>query len=1620
MQNAGSEQIAQSTSSVGVENTITISLQSTVGIQSLPGISGAFTISGLASGFAGSSRPVPVTNQGYNSIEGLFVGNSATWDKPAGKLVFQIDEGQHLGAGKLYVFSVALNNPGSAQASPDITLEISGAPGQVVAMKKASGSSAPLLVEAPTFKVLRIGQKYSGAAVPNEITVTLKPNLKLSRLTTFFIEGLIGSGTSDSVELPVSGCDGVFEFQKPNVGRWSQSSGTLELKAAKDILDASTVVCTFGLINPAAPQAAAEVSITVKSTAAGQISNLIGPETFRNAPGQRSPFMVSPATFLEAKIIQSAPYPGEQENRITVSLQSSVAVGSAGGIVSSITITGLTGSETSDTRSLPLSGSFATSVESTAVWTKSSGTLIMTISDSKTMEANKPYTISFVLANPSQEQDSPAVSISSSGGQAINVMAMNRDTKSCIHNEGDVAPLFVYPRGFLKKAIGMRATWPQASNLLSVTLQSSVSISSLPTAQTLISITGLKFASNSDPAIPITSSAPSLFGTTAEFNSDEGSLVVKILPSGQEEVMQAGKEYQINVLVENTAQETLFAPQITVTGPVNIGVSEMTYGGGDSPVQVTFTTSAPKVDVGMTLSFTARSQILKSDSIIVLLPGFSGTSTKAEHQIWGVTSDPPAFEIQGSDVEYGDAMAGGSAVAEAKYRAGVVSRTQVAAEDTDGEKGSTIVLDLADARVLGTSNVYAGMQISIEGSGSYHSIYQQRASAPQQPAVAHFFPKYNYGANQASAVPAGAMYAIVSQIELTSKENICAGTKISITVPGGSGIISPPGGIQDDTKIMLSHVKMGNAQAAIGTPDTIAAGMVPSSTHITVTLDDTRPTYFGLPWAPVRMPPLSNAVFIDGFRTIVESNETANKVTLMTGYGPMRKTRLSSDAAVEMKGAKLNHMKNVEQNSEWLTLSSVASMSPALVEGSYLQLEDEILQYTGIKAAAVQSITAPQTRGSGCKDRNGAACGANGECASISASNCKDAPLTTVLFSDGAVQGFALRYGGACPEVTSSKFEITLADGVSCETDPSCGAGCLGSLTAERNVIKVQRAQFSSVATELKTCETTKCENIVKPSSVYVESNGLSSLLYTSSINELNHAKEQSVKIGYKQIVDTVVAGNVTSITIPQTTGTNCRVVSDGAAGALCTGSGCASVLFSGCSINPEASPTFTNGVITAVEVKSGGICQAGEVLVGNIVVGSKTECTQDPACGTGCKSSLGTSRDVLIIKHRPVDKTSDITHEPGDEVVRVHPVESNIGYKIVMVPPTLCAVGVGKSTNLSALSPGQCAPAPKAGSVVSWIDPETGDVLASMYAVEDGLLSLCLDFTSDNDKPYYPPACAESCDNRTADGNYVASKPVNISLQYEGNRTSIGVVLTMPITFNTARGRRAAPKGGEFRLNGDCKCPSSKDSFVNCTIQSSGVYQAHLMEDSKCANDSVNVLALVLGVTAGLVVLLACGYAYYTRRAPKAEPVQKEVEPEEGGDGYEGPVFVGRPVPLTPTMQPLAVFPPNISPAPINISVSGGAPEHANRSPVLAADAAGWNNSNSYVGSLPATLTPAARPGSSPRLSMLSSGVPPNPSEFPSRGRDEGLSMSSPRQRSVSPDSRRSPPRSARVPYGV
>jgi hypothetical protein len=99
-------------------------------------------------------------------------------------------------------------------------------------------------------------------------------------------------------------------------------------------------------------------------------------------------------------------------NPITFTVQPSRDI-SAGG---TLTITGLTGSQTADNGSLTLSGAGASVFGSAGSWTQSTGTLVLTVDTGQTLSTGSDTVITFNLTNPATVSSGVSgVTLSSSG-----------------------------------------------------------------------------------------------------------------------------------------------------------------------------------------------------------------------------------------------------------------------------------------------------------------------------------------------------------------------------------------------------------------------------------------------------------------------------------------------------------------------------------------------------------------------------------------------------------------------------------------------------------------------------------------------------------------------------------------------------------------------------------------------------------------------------------------------------------------------------------------------------------------------------------------------------------------------------------------------------------------------------------------------------------------------------------------------------------------------------------------------------------------------------------------------------------------------------------------------------
>ena len=117
-------------------------------------------------------------------------------------------------------------------------------------------------------------------------------------------------------------------------------------------------------------------------------------------------------------------------NTITLTVEPSVAI-SAG---SSITLSGLTGSATSDNGSLSLGGANASIFGSTGSWTQLTGTLVLTVASGQTLPTGSDKVITFTLTNPSSGSGVISVNLSSTGFTTASISGLFLEAQANQYN----------------------------------------------------------------------------------------------------------------------------------------------------------------------------------------------------------------------------------------------------------------------------------------------------------------------------------------------------------------------------------------------------------------------------------------------------------------------------------------------------------------------------------------------------------------------------------------------------------------------------------------------------------------------------------------------------------------------------------------------------------------------------------------------------------------------------------------------------------------------------------------------------------------------------------------------------------------------------------------------------------------------------------------------------------------------------------------------------------------------------------------------------------------------------------------------------------------------------------
>lgn len=126
---------------------------------------------------------------------------------------------------------------------------------------------------------------------------------------------------------------------------------------------------------------------------------------------------VPPSTFDTATLENGGNGAGN-DNTLTLTIQPSAAIAASG----TLTLAGLTGSQTADNASLTLGGAGAAVFGSSADWTQSSGTLVLTVAGGQSVPTGSDTVITFTLTNPSSASSGvTGITLASDGFTTANI-----------------------------------------------------------------------------------------------------------------------------------------------------------------------------------------------------------------------------------------------------------------------------------------------------------------------------------------------------------------------------------------------------------------------------------------------------------------------------------------------------------------------------------------------------------------------------------------------------------------------------------------------------------------------------------------------------------------------------------------------------------------------------------------------------------------------------------------------------------------------------------------------------------------------------------------------------------------------------------------------------------------------------------------------------------------------------------------------------------------------------------------------------------------------------------------------------------------------------------------------
>ena len=477
------------------------------------------TISGLTNAVATS--PISLLDKG-NDGEMIFTDGMSqrrgSWS--SGTLTLTVYSNSTLRANTTYTFAFAVTNPSEPQSAPTIKVAASGSASIPPAAMTKPGTSLlgvphgedPLLIFVPDFSYSLVMQMNPASGHSNRIIVIFRANCELLSGSKVTVSGLTGSQTADDNAHTVQAVPPLNPLHFASSGAWNNSGSMVLTVTSPGIRNEinETGMAMFSLTNPAAAQASPPVNLsaTIEDGAGNILGSISAVKVAKDQPamfgiphGGDPLFVVVPA-FLVKTIGQSTPVPSVN-NTLTMTIATNFDL-SAG---SKVTVSGLTGSQTADastvTVRVPSGGLPAWELAGT--WTRSSGSLVLTVKSQGKILSGTTANISFTILNPASTQISPSVSISAEINDekgnygTITQVAMEKpiaeiDTNNLYGVYNGRNPLEIVLPAFTVKSIAQTNPVAGAKNTLVATLTANYNLA----AGSQITIAGLKRTATQD------------------------------------------------------------------------------------------------------------------------------------------------------------------------------------------------------------------------------------------------------------------------------------------------------------------------------------------------------------------------------------------------------------------------------------------------------------------------------------------------------------------------------------------------------------------------------------------------------------------------------------------------------------------------------------------------------------------------------------------------------------------------------------------------------------------------------------------------------------------------------------------------------------------------------------------------------------------------------------------------------------------------------------------------------------------------------------------------------------------------------------------------------------------